>query len=580
MKQTKPKMACDLIMKGGTTSGTLYPKAIQEIMKKYRLVNIGGTSAGAIAAAAAAAAEKGRAAGFEQKLDKLAEDLPKKLLSFFQPRQESRFLFDIGLAWLDRKNKWDFLRRLTNLWAKQYPIGACTLIPLVACSAGVSGVGVVVALGWALSDWSGLLWAWGSVILILASILCGIAWLVISAFRTYKLAEQQLSSSHGFGICPGAKQDWADTPAFTDWFSDRLNDLSGLAGRDKPLTFGDLAGPNAIEGSPTINLIMMTTSITDGGLVKVPFDARDRYLFREADWTGKIPQSVLYWMIQQSERILLPGTKDDEPYYFLPSQENLPVILAVRMSMSFPLLFTTTTLYRFRGEEQQPLKVVFTDGGVTSNFPIHFFDNIWPSRPTFGITLDRTDSKKATALVPKFGTEVTTNSPRDLRRVGDFVSALLSTMQDWTDDQQSSLLSAQQRIVHIPLLQEEGGLNLTMPEERIKRLIERGQQAGEKFGEFDEDQHRWTRYVSSIISFAEAQAKMQEAWNNGDNNGRLSLHRFVEDYVAHGNAQGQSVEWQEQAREFATHLVSYLNVADQIHPQPGHDVNVRIVSDT
>ena len=65
MKQIEPNLRCNLIMKGDTVSGALYPKAIQEIMKKYRQVR---TSAGAIAAAAAAAAEKGRAAGFEQKL--------------------------------------------------------------------------------------------------------------------------------------------------------------------------------------------------------------------------------------------------------------------------------------------------------------------------------------------------------------------------------------------------------------------------------------------------------------------------------------------------------------------------------
>jgi predicted acylesterase/phospholipase RssA len=51
---------CDLVMKGGITSGIVYPPAIIEIATRYRFVNVGGTSAGAIAAAAAAAAEYGR----------------------------------------------------------------------------------------------------------------------------------------------------------------------------------------------------------------------------------------------------------------------------------------------------------------------------------------------------------------------------------------------------------------------------------------------------------------------------------------------------------------------------------------
>jgi len=51
---------CDVIMKGGITSGVIYPLAICELATRYRLHNVGGTSAGAIAAAAAAAAERGR----------------------------------------------------------------------------------------------------------------------------------------------------------------------------------------------------------------------------------------------------------------------------------------------------------------------------------------------------------------------------------------------------------------------------------------------------------------------------------------------------------------------------------------
>src|SRR6059036_446595 len=53
----------DMVMKGGVTSGVVYPLAVCELAKTYRFKNIGGTSAGAIAAAAAAAAEYGRRQG-------------------------------------------------------------------------------------------------------------------------------------------------------------------------------------------------------------------------------------------------------------------------------------------------------------------------------------------------------------------------------------------------------------------------------------------------------------------------------------------------------------------------------------
>ncbi|HEY7819119.1 MAG TPA: patatin-like phospholipase family protein, partial [Vicinamibacteria bacterium] len=54
---------CDIIMKGGITSGIVYPKAVCRLALEYRFRAIGGTSAGAIAAAATAAAEYGRLKG-------------------------------------------------------------------------------------------------------------------------------------------------------------------------------------------------------------------------------------------------------------------------------------------------------------------------------------------------------------------------------------------------------------------------------------------------------------------------------------------------------------------------------------
>ena len=54
---------CDLIMKGGVTSGLVYPGAIATLSETFRLRNIGGTSAGAIGAVAAAAMEYGLRTG-------------------------------------------------------------------------------------------------------------------------------------------------------------------------------------------------------------------------------------------------------------------------------------------------------------------------------------------------------------------------------------------------------------------------------------------------------------------------------------------------------------------------------------
>ena len=58
-----PSLHCDIVMKGGITSGVIYPRAVSELAKTYTLSSVGGASAGAIAEAAPAAAQVGRHPG-------------------------------------------------------------------------------------------------------------------------------------------------------------------------------------------------------------------------------------------------------------------------------------------------------------------------------------------------------------------------------------------------------------------------------------------------------------------------------------------------------------------------------------
>ena len=62
-------------------------------------------------------------------------------------------------------------------------------------------------------------------------------------------------------------------------------------------------------------------------------------------------------------------------------KDNFPIVDAVRMSMSYPFLFTPAILYK----NGQPHYVV--DGGLLSNFPIWLFDSPNPKRPTWGFRL-------------------------------------------------------------------------------------------------------------------------------------------------------------------------------------------------
>ena len=324
----------------------------------------------------------------------------------------------------------------------------------------------------------------------------------------------------------------------------------------------------------------MTTSLTDGKLVSLPLDGCEQYLFRETDWKGKIPDDVLSWMTNNSPKISLDHSGQLVEYHELPEASRLPVIFAVRMSLSFPVLFTTTKLYRKRPNDT-PQEVIFTDGGVTSNFPIHFFDSVWPQRPTFGITLRRTDSVEDKAFSPKFLKDVSeTGPPRHLDKVGDFISALLSTMQEWTDNQQANLKSAQQRIVEIPLSQKEGGLNLTMSIDRIECLVKRGEEAGRVFNDFDLPEHRWTRYVSSIVSFAKANTSMTTVWDSETPDGDMKLSQFLRLYPgsAEESELAEDSEWQKRAFSFAEKYV-LIDDAEELIDREGHHVQVRIVSD-
>jgi peptidoglycan/LPS O-acetylase OafA/YrhL len=93
---------CDIVMKGGITSGVVYPRAAVRLAERYRFRNIGGTSAGAIAAAAVAAAERGRRSGANpaayERLEALPAWLGENLVSLFQPSRRMRPLFDLLLA--------------------------------------------------------------------------------------------------------------------------------------------------------------------------------------------------------------------------------------------------------------------------------------------------------------------------------------------------------------------------------------------------------------------------------------------------------------------------------------------------
>ena len=499
---------CDLVLKGGITSGVVYPLAIAELAKAFRFRSIGGTSAGAIAAAAAAAAETGRqrreAGALPPGFDPFARlrELPAflgepapegrgtRLLGFFQPAPAMAPLFDAFLALLQHgKSK---MRRmgeaLAILWRSAGPgrwlwllAGALPLVflPLQLRS-------VVPAL-----------------------VLAAVAVLVPMGFvmvRSMRLALHELPAN-GFGICSGMPQ--REGLALTEWLAGYLDELSG---QDKlhpgaPLTFGNLAGYD-------IELQVMTTCLTLGRPFRLPFrdDEQVRennsFWFREEDFARLFPARVVQWL-KDHQRVPVPGERDGDPAFLrLPEPKDLPVVVAVRMSLSFPLLLSAVPLHAFRtnGDPARARRepVWFTDGGIASNFPIHFFDAPLPSRPTFGIDLGEAHTEaEAGEFLPRTNKDARRPDWRAFEgaapdRLLSFLLTTLGVGMAWNHEVLSHMPGFRDRIGLVRLTREQGGLNLTMEKERIAQLARYGENVGKRFVRRFGDPAKWDPEIAGL----------------------------------------------------------------------------------
>src|SRR5439155_18415880 len=147
-------------------------------------------------------------------------------------------------------------------------------------------------------------------------------------------------------------------------------------------------------------LNMVTTNLSHGQPYTLPTDL-EGFLFSEDEMRQFFPASVVDHMIKHAiQEISIRLTKNNvtiitqkhlpAKFYFLPEPKNLPVILATRLSLSFPGLLSAVPLYTISyaaaeriatgqaavlGDHPDDLqRNWFSDGGISSNFPIHFFD--------------------------------------------------------------------------------------------------------------------------------------------------------------------------------------------------------------
>ncbi|MBV8343484.1 MAG: patatin-like phospholipase family protein, partial [Candidatus Eremiobacteraeota bacterium] len=145
---------CDVVMKGGVTSGVVYPTAICRLATTYVIKNIGGTSVGAIAAAITAAAEfRRRKSNSGQGYAELAKlpgflGAPRALLSLFKPDPIARPLFNVAMIPIGHASPAAKLLRLIGTLLWQY-----FWIPLLTIAVIF---GTFVGVAWPLPP--GVLW--------------------------------------------------------------------------------------------------------------------------------------------------------------------------------------------------------------------------------------------------------------------------------------------------------------------------------------------------------------------------------------------------------------------------------------
>jgi hypothetical protein len=270
------------------------------------------------------------------------------------------------------------------------------------------------------------------------------------------------------------------------------------------------------------------------------------YLFDPAEFAQLFPQAIVDQMVEASGegRRTAP---DGRTLYPVPGLD-LPIVVAARLSLSFPVLLATVPFWRADGPDGAIVQHTMSDGGISSNFPIHYFDSLFPGRPTFGLDLQpwrvQTD-----ALVEM------SNEPRkpgfsEVGGVGTFFTQILNAARNWRDNMQAELPGYRDRICQIRLSATEGGLNLNMPAEIVAALLKRGDDAGElvaESGAFDWDRHRITRFWTLMQMLQQSLGPSgfgRPGVYSGERPGRTAFKNVVEQWIQTGEGpEPPSLEW-------------------------------------
>jgi hypothetical protein len=383
--------------------------------------------------------------------------------------------------------------------------------------------------------------------------------------------------------------------ALVPWLADSLAELAGMPGT--VLRFGHLwvgpgftPVPESPDGTATeaethlrdlarspgarlVNLEMMTTDLSRGRPFRFPlavaeadggptggsealwFDPGD--LCTELAAGGSdgrasggrasggrgadvLPRDVVEAMtsLTPSRTVPLADGSGSVTLHRLPHPWNLPVVLAVRISLALPVLFTAVRLYRLlpSGHVRDDLgrtlhdgdapiasqahpcvaePLWWSDGGITSNFPVHLFDSYLPRWPSFGLNLAAHPPGQPTQDVWLPQDWNVWLVPAGVLGGGftSLLGAVLGSARNWRDTLQSALPGFRSRVAAVRQHPSEGGVSLFMPRATVAALALRGALAGARLRErFRDDaqweRHRWLRLRVTATSLEHLRARV------------------------------------------------------------------------
>jgi predicted acylesterase/phospholipase RssA len=533
---------CDLVLTGGVASGIVYPWAVLELARHYHFKSIGGTSVGAMAAALTAAAEYGRRTGWKDAFEvlrrapgRLAQELPRpgsgvtQLQALFQPAPHGRRLFGLFVQALRIFNS-DFpaddREAHKEVWRRRFKMGWAVVKaywPAIRMPAAVpAALAVALWLHAGLPTGWIALPAWLLVTLALA-VLGGAVGLAFAVARDIRRG----IVDNDLGLCRGGHVDGnpIESKALCEWLHDGINRAAGIAPDQRALTFRDLWNAPAYPGAPgrhvaedepasqrAIQLEMITTNVTLGRPFSLPLrDETCRLFFRRRDFDNFFSPGVMA-ALMEAAKPYLPVDRRDPPrdasnadLFELPGAD-LPIVVAARLSLSFPVLFSALPLYAidYEGETGRLERCWFSDGGLCSNFPVHLFDAALPNWPTFGMWIGRRSPYRPHDAVWLPNWHSSGGSDRRMRfdpedsmahlyrrnplppgQIGflaGFLVGAVRTAKDWSDHARMRLPQVRNRVARLGLVEGEGELNITMSRATLlKMAAQYGVAAGRRF---------------------------------------------------------------------------------------------------